>query len=197
MKRTNVLGTAAGAMAFAFGLLTLSSCGMSKKEAGEIVEAIGEAVRTAYNDELDKWAEQYTDSVESLGFCGYMLYDVNGDSIPELWIMGGTCEADKKLGVYAFELEGIKEIYAIDAPHVNLYLGDGYVLCLGANNGEVLETKLTCHLDSVSVETVFEGMMNDEAGYADPTEMPAVLIPFADRVAVDDILKEEAIEAAE
>ncbi len=193
MKKTAILGIVASA----FALLTLASCGMDKKEAGEIIEFIGEAVRTAYNDELDTWAEQYTDSVESLGFCGYMLYDVNGDSIPELWIMGGTCEADKKLGVYAYELEGIKEIYATDAPHVNLYLGDDYVLSLGANNGEVLETKLTCHLDSMSVETVFQGQMNDEAGYADPTETPAVLIPYADRAAVDDILKEEAIEATE
>ncbi len=196
MKRTKILVTALGAMAFAFGLLTLASCGMSKEEAGELIEEIGEMVRTAYNDELDAWAEQYTDSVEALGFCGYMLYDVNGDSIPELWIMGGSCEADKKLAVYAFELEGIKEIYAIDAPHVNLYLGDDYVLCLGANNGEVMETKLTCHLDSMGVETVFEGQMNDEAGYVDPTETPAVLISYADRAAVDDILKEEAIEAA-
>ncbi len=197
MKRTKTYGTVVGALAFAFVMLTLASCGVDKKEAGEIIETIGGAVRTAYNYELDKWAEQYPDSTGNMGICGYMLYDLNGDHIPELWIMGGTCEADKKLAVYTFELEGITELYSADASHVNLYLGADYVLCLGANNGEAMENKITCNVDSVSVETVFQGKMSDEDGFTDPTETPAVMLPYENRAPIDDILKEEAEEAEE
>ena len=30
----------------------------------------------------------------------YFLHDISGDNQPELWIISGTCEADKELWVY-------------------------------------------------------------------------------------------------
>ncbi len=170
-------------------LLLLAAC-LSKKAAEEIGQVVATDLRNAYIVELDNWAAAYPDSTTQRGICGYFVYDINGDSIPELCVVGGTCEADKRLGIYSYTLAGIDTLYAERATHVVLYEDEGALLCVAANGGQVSETRLTLVADSISVATVYEGLMSDEAGYADPTVPRAVLLPYDDRTAIESILQD-------
>ncbi len=187
MKK-NLFLSAMSAFALAFLVVALVSCGSKAKEEEEEVEA--EALRSDYIAEINKWAAEYPDSTTA-EFCGYFVYDLNGDKIPELWIKGGTCEADRKLGIYSYDLDGMITLYEEDAPHFTLYQGDDYVLYFSANNGEVLENKLTYDGDSIKVEKVYEGPMDDSAGFKDPTEPMIDFIPYSNLDVVDNVWKED------
>ncbi len=189
MKTTKSFGTITRLVAFAFVVFALASC-LTKKEAEALGDIVGEDLRNAYLVVLDSFALEYPDSVADNSFCGYFVYDVNKDDLPELWLMTGTCEADKQLVIYTCTLEGAEELYNEPAPHVNFYEGDGYVISLGANNGEALETKITLEDDAIKLDTLYMGAMDDESGYVDPIEEPVVLTPFTNREAIEDLFRE-------
>ncbi len=189
MNKTNPLRALAACIAGAGILLTLVAC-LTKKEADEIGTIVATDLRNAYLVELDNWAEEYPDSVAANGCCGYFIYDINNDSIPELWLLGGTCEADKHLAVYTFTLAGAEQLYAGAATHAVLHQGEGYVLSVAMNNGEALTTKLTALHDSIAVDTLYMGKVDSLAGFRDATEPCITLTPYGDRAPIDALLEE-------
>ncbi len=184
MKKINV--SFASALVFAFVLVILSSCN-GKKEIDEFAQVVVEDLREAYSTEVDDWANKYAEGDSTM--CGYFVYDVNGDGIPELWVTGGTCEADRELGVYNYDF-AINQIYEGSASHSNFYEGDSCIIALSINNGEAFETKMTYATDTINVETIYQGALSDEAGFKDPTEPRVTLIPYANKAPISDLLKD-------
>ncbi len=180
-----ILKTATALCAVAFVVCSLASC-ITKGEVKELGKIVAEDLRNAYIVELDSWAEQYADSINN-DFCGYFIYDNGVDSIPQLWVLGGTCEADRKLAAYTYDLEGALEIYSASANHATLYEGEGCILSLGMNNGEALLTQLTSKLDTVLVDTLFMGKVDEN--FQDPAERRIELLPYSDREPIESLLE--------
>ena len=79
--------------------------------------------------EAEKVAEAYCNKIDEFEFCYYFLYDITQDEIPELWIIIGTCEAEKRLYVFTYK-KGIECIFQDSAFHTGYYQGKDYVLAL-------------------------------------------------------------------
>ncbi len=189
MKKIKNFQFVTSAFAIAFVVLALVSC-MTKKEINTIGGVVAEDLRDAYIAEVDEWAAEYPDTLDNNSFCGYFLYDINADSIPELWLMGGTCEADRKLAVYDYNDGGAAPIYESPASHVVLYQGDRYIVSLGMNGGEALKMKLMASGDSISVDTLFLGSVDDESGYSDPVEPMVNIVPYSDKQPIELLLED-------
>ena len=58
----------------------------------------------------------------------YFLYDITGDSVPELWVVTSTCLADETVTVYQFKSGKAKLLAELPASHAQFYLGDDYVV---------------------------------------------------------------------
>lgn len=69
----------------------------------------------------------------------YFLYDITGDSLPELWVKCGTCEADRNLWVFTNDSGKPRKILSTDGGHIEFFrkgdligsatynCGEGYV----------------------------------------------------------------------
>ncbi len=80
----------------------------------------------------------------------YFLYDITGDGQPELWIVSGTCEADKELWVYQVTDGTVCKILSDYGGHTEFFLkgnsigsltcntGSGYVSGYSNRNGKIL-----------------------------------------------------------
>lgn len=80
----------------------------------------------------------------------YFLHDITGDGHPELWIVSGTCEADKDLWVYTVTDSSVKKILSDYGGHTEFFLkgntmgsltcntGSGYVSGYTYTNGKIL-----------------------------------------------------------
>ena len=75
-----------------------SGSGISETETpAESVELVpSDSLSNMYHSVIDEY------SAESKGnrYSEYFLYDITGDSIPELWVSSGSCEADTQLTIY-------------------------------------------------------------------------------------------------
>lgn len=108
--------------------------------------------------------------------CEYFLYDITEDGIPELWIVAGTCEADRELIVYTHEF---KEIFRKSADHSTFYRGNDYVLQQCAHMGYAAWMKIYRDGDKIREKKIFEEDTNKtETDYTEPTEEIITLIPY-------------------
>lgn len=66
----------------------------------------------------------------------YFLHDITGDGQPELWVISGTCEADKDLWVYTATQDGsIKKILSDYGGHTEFFLKGNTIGSLTCNTG--------------------------------------------------------------
>lgn len=72
---------------------------------------------------------------EELLYCDYFLYDITEDSVPELWIKVGTCEADTKLLTYTVDNGCVSKIYEGDGGHSDYFIYDNKLICVMCNTG--------------------------------------------------------------
>ena len=80
----------------------------------------------------------------------YFLHDITGDGQPELWIVSGTCDADKDLWVYTATDGSVRKIISDNGGHTEFFLkgntigsltcntGSGYVSGYSYRNGKIL-----------------------------------------------------------
>lgn len=66
---------------------------------------------------------------------GYFLYDITGDSIPELWIEAGTCEADTELLVFTYNEGKVSQIYEGDGGHSDYFIFEGHLVSVMCQSG--------------------------------------------------------------
>lgn len=65
----------------------------------------------------------------------YFLYDITSDSIPELWIKSGTCEAATKLLAFTSDNRNISKIYDGDGGHSDFFIFDNHLVSEMCNTG--------------------------------------------------------------
>lgn len=92
------------------------------------------------NSELSEY-QSVVDSINELKTkdphldSGYFLYDITGDSIPEVWIKVGTCEADTKLVAFTHDNGVISKIYDGDGGHSDFFVFDNHLVSVMCNTG--------------------------------------------------------------
>lgn len=84
--------------------------------------------------------------------CGYFLYDITGDSIPELWTYVGKCEADTELKAYTISNSKAQLIYEGAGNHTDYFIcndqlvgimydiGSGVVITYTYNGKRVIDS---------------------------------------------------------
>lgn len=102
--------------------------------------------------------EAVIDTLNSEGDClvhsDYFLHDITGDGQPELWIVSGTCEADKDLWVYATTQDGsVKKILSDYGGHTEFFLKGNTIGSLTCNTGSGYASVYTCKGDKIIVES--------------------------------------------
>lgn len=65
----------------------------------------------------------------------YCLYDLTSDSVPELWIRSGSCEADKMMYVYIIKDDKAELLFRDSGGHSDLFERDGRVTNITCNCG--------------------------------------------------------------
>lgn len=123
-------------------------------------------IRKAYIQVLNRYQQRYGD--EFVSDCGYFLYDITGDSVPELWVNYGTCEADFQLSVYTYTGNKASLIFNTGYGHSCCYRGKDYILIVTAHMFCADWYKLTYedgkfHMDNIFSEEV-------EQDYTEPSE---------------------------
>lgn len=84
----------------------------------------------------------------------YFLHDITGDSQPELWIISGTCEADKELWVYQCTNDSVKKILSDNGGHTEFFLKGQYIGSLTCNTGEGYVNAYTYKNGKILVESI-------------------------------------------
>lgn len=84
----------------------------------------------------------------------YFLHDITGDGQPELWIISGTCEADKKLWVYQSTSDSVKKILSDNGGHTEFFLKGQYIGSLTCNTGEGYVNAYTYTNGKILVESI-------------------------------------------
>lgn len=136
----------------------------------EKMQHLREVARNQYVETLRKTDKQYTKEYGS-GWIDYFLYDITKDGIPELWLIHGTCEADRALSVYTPKEDGLKKIYEEGAGHSEFHKGKNYVLQVMAHQGYACWFKLTYNGSKLSQKMTFEeDCFESGRDYTEPKE---------------------------
>lgn len=86
-----------------------------------------------YQSVIDSVREQCNG--ESRLYSEYFLYDITGDSIPELWIKLGSCEADTKLLAFTANNGTSTKIYDDEGGHSDYFVLNNQLVCVMCNTG--------------------------------------------------------------
>ncbi len=84
-----------------------------------------------YNAIIDSIKALKVDMISS----EYCLYDLTGDSVPELWIRSGSCEADKVMYVYIIKDDKAELLFKDSGDHSDLFESNGIVTNITCNCG--------------------------------------------------------------
>lgn len=92
----------------------------------------------------------------------YFLHDISGDDQPELWIISGTCEADKELWVYQSTGDSVKKILSDNGGHTEFFLKGQYIGSLTCNTGEGYVNSYTYKEGKILVESIVYDGWNEK-----------------------------------
>lgn len=84
----------------------------------------------------------------------YFLHDITGDGHPELWIISGTCEADKDLWVYTVTDGSVKKILSDYGGHTDFFLKGDTIGSLTCNTGSGYVSGYIYKNGKISVESI-------------------------------------------
>ncbi len=144
------------------------------EEASAVTEevSLNQQIYEAYVEKLESLASSV--GGDGYGDCGYFLYDITGDGIPELWVKCGTCEADYMLYVYRYGVGRLELMHSTGAGHSSFYCGEDYVLQVMAHMGEAWWYKIELSGSELSEELVYEESdIESSDEYAQPVEPDA------------------------
>lgn len=98
------------------------------------------------------------DTLNSIGdnlvHSDYFLHDITGDGQPELWIISGTCEANKNLWVYTTNDSTVQKILSDDGGHTEFFLKGDTIGSLTCNTGEGFVSGYSYKNGKVLVESI-------------------------------------------
>ena len=118
-------------------------------------EDLIDIVKNEYRKILGEIAKADTD-----GNCYYFLYDITEDNVPELWVVAGTCEADKSLYVYTYKDRLIK-FFEKGAFHSDYYIGNKCILEYMSHMGTTSCTKLYLSNGRIKEKVIYSGDYKD------------------------------------
>lgn len=129
----------------------------------------------------DGWQSGYYNQVKSskskgggsskLPALGYFLCDIDGNSIPELFIKFGTCEADYSIEIYTYESGATKLLKTTGAGHTEYYSipGGGYI-AWWAHQGSSSIGKVTYSGGEFKTEEIYSETISNGADYKNPKD---------------------------
>lgn len=134
-------------------------------------ETLAESVEFVPLDSLSNMYHSVIDeySVESkvTRYSEYFLYDITGDSIPELWVCSGSCEADTQLTIYTNENGKTRQIYNGDGGHSDYFVFNGELVCVMCNTGSGAVITYQYDKERIVDKTIEFSMWNDEKALSD------------------------------
>lgn len=122
-----------------------------------------EKMKNAYKQLLKDFSKY--DEYEN---CYYFLYDITNNGMPELWVIAGTCEADKMLYVYTYT-DRVRKIFETGAGHSGFYQGNRYILQQIAHMGTAIWNKIYYSNGEIHEKEVYNEN-KPEGDYKEPTE---------------------------
>ena len=138
----------------------------SRLESSKNITPNIEKIRKSYIAMINRAASRY--STPYVSDCGYFLYDITGDGVPELWVNYGTCEADYQLDVYTYNGREASLLFNTGYGHSYCCAGKDYVLIVCAHMGCADWRKLTYSDGAIRETRVF--VEEDVENYTDPAE---------------------------
>ncbi len=122
-------------------------------------------------------------------YCGYFLFDIDLDGIPELWVTTGGCEADREFRVYTFRNGGTAMVYQDANGHSLFYVGSDYAVRMCAHMGYSTWTRYTYQDGGIRAEVIFEEEVDDpNVDYTYPEGRPVEEYPWDDTSPIERAL---------
>lgn len=113
-----------------------------------------------YNEIIDSVKVLKVDMISS----EYCLCDLTGDSVPELWIRSGSCEADKVMYVYIIKDDKAELLFRDSGGHSDLFESNGKVTSITCNCGGGFLLTYEYKRDKIVRSTPIEFSMFTEDG---------------------------------
>ncbi|MDE7411954.1 MAG: hypothetical protein K2M94_07945 [Paramuribaculum sp.] len=159
-------------------LLSLSVIGCSHSAKNNVTsDSIASNYNYNYNENvieiavspiIDKNLEYYKEVLDTLNTNGdslihsmYFTYDLIGDSIPELWLKTGTCEADYILSIYTRDKGKTKKVLESDGGHSDFFPYNDDVIRVSCNTGGGYVSRLTASGSDIMIESSEFSMWNE------------------------------------
>lgn len=120
--------------------------------------------------ETDTLLLQFKDVIDTLNSIGnhhvhsdYFLHDIAGNGHPELWIISGSCEADKELWVYHISDGTVTKILSDNGGHTDFFLKGNSIGSLTCNTGSGYVSAYTYKNGEIQVESIeYDGWSENE-----------------------------------
>lgn len=142
-----------------------SGSGISETETlAEYVEFVpSDSIPNLYLSVIDEYSVESKGTIHS----EYFLYDITGDSIPELWVSSGSCEANTQLTIYTNENGKTRQIYNGDGGHSDYFVFNGELVCVMCNTGSGAVITYQYDKERIVDKTIEFSMWNDEKALSD------------------------------
>lgn len=116
----------------------------------------------------DSKLEVYKEVLDTLNTNGdsliqfmYFTYDLIGDSIPELWLKTGTCEADYILYVYTCDNGKIRKVLETEGGHSDFFPYNDEMICVTCNTGSGYVSRLIASESGIEIKSSEFSTWND------------------------------------
>ncbi|MCM1163927.1 MAG: hypothetical protein NC339_06750 [Muribaculaceae bacterium] len=138
-------------------------CNDSTRSQGHEAEEIADSVSSANSSEQDDEAllipfKAVIDTLNSVGepfvHSEYFLADISNDGVPELWIVNGSCEADKKLWVYLAVDGTVRKILSTSGGHTMFYRNEDHIRSMTGSTGCGYSSTYTYKNNTIEFESV-------------------------------------------
>lgn len=87
--------------------------------------------------------------------CEYSLFDMDNDSVPELLVKTGNCEADYTLTIYGRRRNKLRKMFTTYAGHCDWQIGKGYIIRVEAQSGIFQSCKIVWRQGKIVEEPLF------------------------------------------
>ena len=147
----------------------ISLMGCAHKANADVVAELPPPEYEAFLDSLRDYCNR-----NPLLYTQYFLYDITGDSIPELWVSIGTCEADTKLQAFGLENGKPKMIYEGEGGHSDYFIFEDQLIGVMCHMGYGVVITYTYDGQKVADSMVeFSTMNEDGKALSYPTDSVA------------------------
>lgn len=129
-------------------ILAIGYCCYPYSSSGDCVTTNSESkqsqmIESEESTRVPECLSSFKNVIDTLNIAGrehvhseYFLYDITKDGTPELCVISGSCEADKKLWIYTLEKGKVRKIYSDYGGHTDFFLNGNSLGSVTCNTGE-------------------------------------------------------------